>query len=69
MNEKIFILFWMWYVLLIATSFYSFVYWLILTGLPCMRRHFIVRNLQLADIFFEASGKRAQCVRGIQTHV
>jgi hypothetical protein len=71
-NEKIFVFMWMWYVvrvprtrhihshryaLLNILTAVSFVYWTIITILPCFRRVFVVRQLELADMPFDCKGR------------
>uniref|UniRef100_A0A7E4W944 Innexin n=1 Tax=Panagrellus redivivus TaxID=6233 RepID=A0A7E4W944_PANRE len=49
-NEKIFILLWFWYVLLIAASLISMAYWTIIILFSCFGHHFIKSNLALSDL-------------------
>lgn len=54
MNEKIFIFYWLWYLMLTVTSGYSFLHWAITILTPCCQRMFIITQLELADMTFEA---------------
>jgi len=46
-NEKIFILLWFWYTLLLAMTLASFCYWFLVMSFPCFGRWYIATNLEL----------------------
>jgi len=52
-NEIIFIFLWFWYNFLMLISTCSIFYWSLVSLVPCWRRRFIVRHLELADMPFE----------------
>ncbi|KAI6189859.1 Innexin family-containing protein [Aphelenchoides bicaudatus] len=48
-NEKIFILLWFWYTMLLVITLLSFVYWFLVMTFPCFGRWYIATNLELAE--------------------
>ncbi|KAI1723290.1 innexin domain-containing protein [Ditylenchus destructor] len=48
-NEKIFILLWFWYTLLLFATVASLVYWFVVMAFPCLGRWFVANNLELNE--------------------
>ncbi|KFD48267.1 hypothetical protein M514_10844 [Trichuris suis] len=68
-NEKIFVFLWFWYHLLTLVTVCSVLYWLTLTLCPWFSRWFIVRQLELADLPFDAKSSRKDVVRFIDDYL
>uniref|UniRef100_A0A915DHV4 Innexin n=1 Tax=Ditylenchus dipsaci TaxID=166011 RepID=A0A915DHV4_9BILA len=49
-NEKIFILLWFWYSIMLLASIVSLLYWLVLMAFPCFGRWYVVQNLELNEM-------------------
>lgn len=58
-NEKIFILLWFWYLILMVASLVSFLQWFVLLAFPCFSRWFIAQHLELSSLsnFIPSSSK------------
>jgi hypothetical protein len=48
-NEKIFILLWFWYTMLLVVTLVSFCYWFLVMSFPCFGRWYVATNLELAE--------------------
>jgi hypothetical protein len=48
-NEKIFILLWFWYTILLAVTVVSFLYWVFVMAFPCFGRWYVATSLELND--------------------
>ncbi|CAI5451872.1 unnamed protein product [Caenorhabditis angaria] len=49
-NEKIFVLLWFWYFVLLFCTAVSFIQWLILLSFPCFSRWFVSQHLELSSL-------------------
>ncbi|CAJ0566530.1 unnamed protein product, partial [Mesorhabditis spiculigera] len=49
-TEKIFILLWFWYLLLLSASLFTVLYWVILLSFPCFSRWFVGQHLELSSL-------------------
>ncbi|CAB3396757.1 unnamed protein product [Caenorhabditis bovis] len=54
-NEKIFILLWFWYLILLFFTSGSFLYWLIVSAWSRLNRRFIMRHLEMSDIALDTT--------------
>jgi hypothetical protein len=55
-NEKIFVVLWLWYCLLIVITAFSLLEWLWLVFVPYSSRSFIENHLQLSEMPFDPEG-------------
>jgi len=55
-NEKIFILLWFWYLVLVLLTILSFFYWFIISFVPNLQRNFISNHLELSELPFDPEG-------------
>ncbi len=55
-NEKIFILLWFWYMILLVATVFSFGYWFIVMLIPPFSRWFVSQNLELSEMPFDPLG-------------
>ncbi len=68
-NEKIFVFLWFWYTFLMIVTAISFVYWVIVTVLPCFGRWFISRHLELSEMPFDPRGSRKDVERFVCSYL